>query len=43
MLRRKVIADKTVPGDLARQMDNAKTVGCSKFSDLLCAAMDKVE
>lgn len=35
----KVIAAKTVPGDLARQMDNAKTVGCSEFGELLCAAM----
>ena len=36
----KAIAAKTVPGDLARQMDNAKTVGCSEFGDILCEAMD---
>ena len=36
----KAIAAKTVPGDLARQMDNAKTVGCSQFGDILCEAMD---
>ena len=36
----KAIAAKTVPGDLARQMDNAKTVGCSEFGDILCEAMN---
>ena len=36
----KCIADKTVPGDLARQMENARTVSGSEFSDLLCAAME---
>ncbi len=36
----KCIVAKTVPGDLARQMDNARAVGCSEFSDLLCAAME---
>ena len=36
----KAIAAKTVPGDLARQMDGAKTVGCSEFGDVLCQAMD---
>ncbi len=36
----KVIADKTVPGDLARQMENAKTVGCAEFGELLCAAIE---
>ena len=36
----KVIAAKTVPGDLARQMENAKTVGCAEFGDRLCAAIE---
>lgn len=36
----RAIAAKTVPGDLARQMDNAKTVGCSEFGDILGQAMD---
>ena len=36
----KAIAAKTVPGDLARQMENARTVGCSQFGDILCECME---
>ena len=35
----KTIAAKTVTTDLASQMENAQTVGCTAFSDLLGAAL----
>ena len=35
----KTISAKTVTVDLASQMENAETVGCTKFSELLGAAL----
>ncbi len=35
----KVIASKRVPRDLAAQMEDAKTVGCREFGDLLVEAL----
>ncbi len=35
----KVLADKTVTGDLAGQMENAVTVGCERFAELLGEAL----
>ena len=35
----KVIASKRVPRDLSAQMENAKTVGCREFGDLLVEAL----
>ncbi len=40
---KRVIAEKTVTYDLARQMQGAREVSCSRFGGLLIEAMEKIE